>query len=78
MRQSNLISTKHCVVFWSITRTFLTLPALYLSTEVLFFIVWIRSNAFLDSDLTDRNEILYLLLSFHLMDMEEENRNARS
>ncbi len=30
---------KHCVVFWSITRTFLTLPALYLSIEVLFFIV---------------------------------------
>ena len=32
----------------------------------------------MDLDITDRNEILYLLLSFHLMDMEEENRNARS
>ena len=37
-----------------------------------------KIKAFLDSDLTDRNEILYLLLSFHLMDMEEENQNARS
>ena len=39
-------SMKHYVVFWSTTRTFLILPALYLSTEVLFFIVWIRSKLF--------------------------------
>ena len=32
-----------------------------------------KIKAFLDSDLTDRDEILYLLLSFHLMDMESEN-----
>ena len=33
-----------------------------------------KIRAFLDSDLTDRDEILYLLLSFHLMDMESENQ----
>lgn len=33
-----------------------------------------KIRAFLDSDLTDRDEILYLLLSFHMMDMESENQ----
>ena len=33
-----------------------------------------KIRTFLDSDLTDRDEILYLLLSFHLMDMESENQ----
>ena len=37
-----------------------------------------KIKAFLDSDLTDRDEILYLLLSFHLMDMEEENQNTNA
>ena len=33
-----------------------------------------KIKTFLGSDLTDRDEILYLLLSFHLMDMESENQ----
>lgn len=33
-----------------------------------------KIKAFLGSDLTDRDEILYLLLSFHLMDMESEHQ----
>lgn len=68
---------KHCVVFWSTTRKQRSVSALFIHRSTLLYRLD-KIKAFLDSDLTDRNEILYLLLSFHLMDMEEENRNARS
>ena len=75
-KQSHLYETLRCFLEHNQNISH-TASALFIHRSTLLYRLD-KIKAFLDSDLTDRNEILYLLLSFHLMDMEEENRNARS
>ena len=75
-KQSHLYETLRCFLEHNQNISH-TASALFIHRSTLLYRLD-KIKAFLDSDHTDRNEILYLLLSFHLMDMEEENRNARS
>ncbi len=75
-KQSHLYETLRCFLEHNQNISH-TASALFIHRSTLLYRLD-KIKAFLDSDLTDRSEILYLLLSFHLMDMEEENQNARS